>query len=299
MSEEIITFGKTRMLVGILHKPEGPAPRADLPAVLLLNAGLLHRVGPNRLYVKIARQLERSGFHVLRFDVWGIGDSQDHAGETKGTFVDDTLEAFEVLKQRLGATRFMLMGICMGAQIALEVASRDPRVESLVLMEGIYVKSARYHLSRILSPRKWKRILTGESQMVKRLSKKLLLKHSGNNSDNRQPATESKGSHTSNGNVTLFLDENRDKNMKEKLGALLERGTKIILIFRDGNEIAYNYRLRKEGDEIFAVGLPRGLDVVFVRFADHTFTPILSQDLLLKAMMRWIEALGLRERARA
>ena len=57
MSEEIITFGKTRALVGILHKPVGPAPRADLPAVLLLNAGLLHRVGPNRLYVKIARQL--------------------------------------------------------------------------------------------------------------------------------------------------------------------------------------------------------------------------------------------------
>lgn len=298
MSEEIITFGKTRTLVGILHKPEGPAQRADLPAVLLLNAGLLHRVGPNRLYVKIARQLERSGFHVLRFDVWGIGDSQDHAGETKGTFVDDTLEAFEVLNQRLGATRFMLMGICMGAQIALEVASRDARVESLALMEGIYVKSARYHLSRIMDPRKWKRVFTGESQMVKRLRKKLL-KQSGNNSDNRQPTIESKGSHTSNGNVTSFLDQNRDKNMKEKLGALLERGTKIILIFRDGNEIAYNYRLRKEGDEIFAVGLPRGLDVVFVRFADHTFTPLLSQDLLLKAMLRWIEAHGLRARARA
>ena len=298
MSEEIITFGKTRTLVGILHKPEGPAPRADLPAVLLLNAGLLHRVGPNRLYVKIARQLERSGFHVLRFDVWGIGDSQDHAGETKGTFVDDTLEAFEVLNQRLGATRFMLMGICMGAQIALEVASRDPRVDSLALVEGIYVKSARYHLSRILSPRKWKRVFTGESQMVKRLRQKLV-KHSGNSSDNRQPATESKGSPTGNGNLTSFLDQNRNKNMKEKLGTLLERGTKIILIFRDGNEIAYNYRLRKEGDEIFAVGLPRGLDVVFVRFADHTFTPLLSQDLLLKAMMRWSEAHGLRESARA
>jgi pimeloyl-ACP methyl ester carboxylesterase len=298
MSEEIITFGKKRTLVGILHKPEGLAPRVDLPAVLLLNAGLLHRVGPNRLYVKIARQLERSGFHVLRFDVWGIGDSQDHAGETKGTFVDDTFEAFEVLNQRLGATKFMLMGICMGAQIALEVASLDPRVESLVLMEGIYVKSARYHVSRILNPRKWKRVFTGESQMVKRLRRKLL-KQPGNNSDNRHLATESKGSPTGNGNLTSFLDQNRDKNMKQKLGTLLERGTKIILIFRDGNEIAYNYRLRKAGDEIVAVGLPRGLDVVFVRFADHTFTPLLSQDLLLKAMMRWIETPGSRERARA
>ena len=298
MSEEIITFGKTRTLVGILHKPEASAPRADLPAVLLFNAGLLHRVGPNRLYVKIARQLERSGFHVLRFDVWGIGDSQDHAGETKGTFVDDTLEAFEVLHQRLGATRFMLMGICMGAQIALEVASRDARVESLALMEGIYVKSARYHLSRLLNARKWKRVITGESQMVKRLRQKLL-KPSGNNLDQQQSATESKGSTTGNGNVTSFLDENRDKNMRQKLGALLERGTKIILIFRDGNEIAYNYRLRKKGDEIFAVGLPRGLDVVFVKFADHTFTPLLSQDLLVNAMMKWIEALGQRAPARA
>lgn len=298
MTEEIITFGKARALVGILHKPDGPAPRPDLPAVLLLNAGLLHRVGPNRLYVKIARQLARSGFHVLRFDVWGIGDSQDHAPEAKGTFVDDTLEAFEVLNQRLGADRFMLMGICMGAQIALEVARRDPRVECLALMEGIYVKSARYHLSRLLNPLKWKRVLTGESQMVKRLRNRLF-KLSGNNSKNHQPPIESKGSHTSNGNVTSFLDQNRKKNMKEKLGALLERGTKIILIFRDGNEIAHNYRLRKQGDEIFAVGLPRGLDVVFVKFADHTFTPLLSQDLLLKAIMSWIEARGLRERARA
>lgn len=298
MSEEIITFGKTRSLVGILHKPDGPAPRADLPAVLLLNAGLLHRVGPNRLYVKIARQLERSGFHVLRFDVWGIGDSQDHTGETKGTFVDDTLEAFEELNQRLGATRFMLMGICMGAQIALEVASRDPRVECLALMEGIYVKSARYHLSRLLNPNKWKRVFTGESHMVKKLRAKLL-KQPGNNSNNLQPASESKGSHTSDGNVTSFLDENRNKNKKEKLATLLERGTKIILIFRDGNEIAYNYRLRKQGDEIFAVGLPRGLDVVFVKFADHTFTPLLSQDLLLQAIMKWIDAHALREPARA
>jgi len=289
MSEEIITFGNARTLVGVLHRPEGPAPRADLPAVLLLNAGLLHRVGPNRLYVKIARRLERSGFLVLRFDVWGIGDSQGHAGETKGrTFVDDTLEAFEVLKQRFGATRFMLMGICMGAQIALEVASRDPRVDSLVLMEGIYVKSARYHVSRLLNPRKWMRVFTGESQAVKRLRQKLFERPK--TPDNGRPAVEGKAGPTGDGNLTVFLDKNRDRNMKEQLRALLERGTKIILIFRDGNEIAYNYRLRKEGDEIFAVGLPRGLDVAFVRFADHTFTPLLSQDLLLKAMMKWVEA---------
>jgi hypothetical protein len=61
-------------------------------------------------------------------------------------------------------------------------------------------------------------------------------------------------------------------------------------VFRDGNEIAYNYRLRRNGDSIVAVGLPDGLEVVFVPWADHTFTPLLSQDLLLAATMRWIES---------
>lgn len=283
MSEEIVTFGSARSLVGILHRPEANAVRADLPAVLLLNAGILHRVGPNRLYVRMARELERMGFHVLRFDVWGIGDSQDHTGPREnGTFFDDTLDAMELLRVRTNASRFMLMGICMGAQIALEVASRDPRVDSLVLMEGIYVKSVRYHVSRVLDPNKWKRALTGQSHKMGQMRRYIagrLGKMLGKREESA-PASKTK--------LVLFLDENRENNMKGKLAALIGRGTKIFLVFRDGNEIAYNYRLRKSGDDIFAVGLPTGLDVAFVRFADHTFTPLISQDLLLKTTMRWI-----------
>jgi pimeloyl-ACP methyl ester carboxylesterase len=278
MSEEVVTFGNSRSLVGILHCPEEEAARRDVPAVLMLNAGILHRVGPNRLYVTIARELERRGFHVLRFDVWGIGDSQDHlsAGES-GTFFDDTLEAMEMLQRCIGASRFMLMGICMGAKIALEVASRDSRVESLVLMEGIYVKSARYHLTRILDPEKWRRVFTGESQMVKKARKRLL----GHSAPSRGPQkTDSPG---------LFLDESLERRMKAKLDRSIARGAKVLLVFRDGNEIAYNYRLRRTGDDIYAVGLPAGLDVRFVPFADHTFTPLVSQDLLLGVAMRWIE----------
>lgn len=281
MSEEIVTFGDTRSLVGILHRPEGAAANRDLPAVLLLNAGILHRVGPNRLYVEIARRLARSGFAVLRFDVWGIGDSMDHSAVREGrTFFDDTVDAMNALHQRLGSGRFMLMGICMGAQIALEVASRDSRVESLVLMEGIYVKSARYHVSRVLDPRKWVRVLTGRSELVKKVrgrAARLL--------GRRAPAKTESAAKPS---LTLFLDERRDRNMKEKLDALLRRGTRTLLVFRDGNEIAYNYRLRRAGDDIVAHGLPAGLEVEFVRFADHTFTPLASQELLMKVTTRWI-----------
>jgi len=282
MSEEVVTFGDSRSMVGILHRPSGEAVRRDAPAVLMLNAGILHRVGPNRLYVKIARELEARGFHVFRFDVWGIGDSQEHsgAGESR-TYFDDTTEAMHVLSQRIGASRFMLMGICMGAKIALEVANRDRRVESLVLMEGIYVKSLRYHITRALDTEKWRRVFTGESHLVKKVRNRL---------PGSRPAAAPFPQKSTGGKAqSLFLDESLETKMKSKLDYLVRRGTKIILVFRDGNEIAYNYRLRRVGDDICAVGLPAGLDVRFVPFADHTFTPVVSQDLLLKVLTQWIE----------
>jgi pimeloyl-ACP methyl ester carboxylesterase len=283
MSEEIVTFGGTRSLVGILHRPGSAALRSDLPAVLLLNAGILHRVGPNRLYVNIARKLEQQGFHVLRFDVWGIGDSQDRTGIRESTtFYDDALEAMELLRRRLGVDRFMLMGICMGAKIALGVAERDPRAESLILMEGIYVKSARYHVSRMLDPEKWRRILTGESYVVHEARRRIgrLMKAGPGAS---KPTT------TGGAASTIHLEEDSGRKMGQTLRALLDRGAKIMMVFRDGNEIAYNYRLRRVGDDISAVGLPPGMDVTFVRYADHTFTPLVSQELLLGVVMRWIK----------
>jgi alpha/beta superfamily hydrolase len=281
MSEEVVTFGSSRRLVGILHRPEDRNEKKDLPAVLLLNAGILHRVGPNRLYVKIARQLEQLGFNVLRFDLWGIGDSQDHTGSGQsGNFFDDTLEAMDFLQLRMNVRKFMLMGICMGAKIALEVATRDSRVESLVLMEGIYIKSSRYHLSRILDPKKWKRILSGESHMVKQLRNRINQRFKGKGKTQRVPVNKSK---------PVLLLENAGQNMKRKLNSLLNSGVKTLLIFREGNEIAYNYRLQRNGDEIVGMGLPPGLDVAFVPFADHTFTPLLSQELLLKTSTRWIQ----------
>jgi len=283
MSEEVVTFGSARSLVGILHRAAADNSPA-LPAVLLLNAGILHRVGPNRLYVRIAREMQHRGFDVLRFDLGGIGDSQnlnDEAGKTR-TFLDDTVDAMNVLGERVGATRFMLMGICMGARIALEVARRDGRVESLALMEGIYVRSARYHVTRILDPGKWRRLLTGDSHLLMQVRHRLARRRNG--TTGAGTATSANGRRP-----VLLLAENDGGNMRTALRALLSRGARILLVFRDGNEIAYNYRLRRSGDDIAAAGLPPGLEVAFVRFADHTFTPLISQDLLLGVTTRWLE----------
>ena len=74
MNEQALSLGPNHSIVGILTSPPRGVARKGI-AVLLLNAGLIHHVGPNRLYVRLARVLASMGFSTVRFDFSGIGDS--------------------------------------------------------------------------------------------------------------------------------------------------------------------------------------------------------------------------------
>jgi alpha-beta hydrolase superfamily lysophospholipase len=134
MKEEILLFGRKKSLVGIVT---GPGEKRDSrPGIILLNAGLIHRVGPNRLYVAIARKLAALGFVVLRFDFSGAGDSrarEDHL-PIEQSVVDEVQEAMKALNQVWGIEQFVLIGHCSGAGISFKVACEDPRVVGTILI---------------------------------------------------------------------------------------------------------------------------------------------------------------------
>ena len=75
MKERSFLFGEPKILLGIVSEPDVPAP-PQRPVALILNAGLVHRVGPHRMSVRIARELAAQGFASLRFDLSGVGDSE-------------------------------------------------------------------------------------------------------------------------------------------------------------------------------------------------------------------------------
>ena len=56
-------------LHGMLHEPDPRIARGV--CLLLLSPGIKGRVGPHRLYLKMADRLVGMGFHVLRFDFRG------------------------------------------------------------------------------------------------------------------------------------------------------------------------------------------------------------------------------------
>ncbi len=130
MSEEAVLFGEMKSLVGIVTDPPEGGGNDHRPAIILLNPGMVHRVGPGRIYVTIARKLAAMGFVVLRFDLSGIGDSavrHDNLPFDKSA-VRETQNAMDFLQATRGLGHFILMGICSGARISLQAACCDPRV---------------------------------------------------------------------------------------------------------------------------------------------------------------------------
>src|SRR5690606_3214765 len=118
--ERAIALGVEANLIGILSEPEGALPasasptRTPRPVVIFLNAGVLHRVGPHRLHVNLARRLAARGLSSLRLDLSGIGDSRSVPGSLafRDSAVADARAAMDQLGAELGAQRFILFGLC-------------------------------------------------------------------------------------------------------------------------------------------------------------------------------------------
>src|SRR5262245_3810682 len=138
MRETAALFGYRCALVGVLTEPAEPTPGPRLPAVILLNAGVIHRVGPHRLSVTIARHLAALGCVVLRFDFSGIGDSPvraDHLPFAQSV-ISEAQEAMHYVRAARGLDRFVLIGLCSGADIAFRTACCDESVVGVALLNA-------------------------------------------------------------------------------------------------------------------------------------------------------------------
>ncbi|MFL5579964.1 MAG: serine aminopeptidase domain-containing protein, partial [Gemmatimonadaceae bacterium] len=140
--ETLCRFGEDGHLFGILARPTIASGRT---AILLLNAGSIHHVGPHRLYVRLARELAALGHPALRFDLEGIGDSvlrrpgrENHPYSP--TAMRDVDAALAFLRREHGCTRFVVLGICSGAYNTFQagLALDDPGIARLVMVNPWY-----------------------------------------------------------------------------------------------------------------------------------------------------------------
>ncbi|HYG87322.1 MAG TPA: alpha/beta hydrolase family protein [Azospirillum sp.] len=142
--EQPIFFDESSRLFGIVSKPRVAAGDPRRPAVLFLNTGVNHHVGASRMSVTLARRLAAHGITSLRIDSGGIGDSAPRPGmpavpENIEDFVCSTETCAEVTKaiewlEARGHRKCVVVGLCSGATIGLNLALSDRRIGGLVLI---------------------------------------------------------------------------------------------------------------------------------------------------------------------
>ncbi len=168
MSESAIAFGRERSLVGVFSEPPGWQPSSRLPAVIILNSGLVHRSGPARLSVRMARGFAKRGLVALRFDLSGIGDSRAATVplSTGERWIAETRAAMDMISDARGIDRFMLVGNCSGAAVSFGTALADRRIVALGLINPQPPSQLRYYVRLALSnPKFWKRVTGGEAKI--------------------------------------------------------------------------------------------------------------------------------------
>lgn len=87
----------------------------------------------------LARRLASRGYHVLRFDYFGTGDSTgDLADATQELWRIDIETAVDELKDISGVARVSLVGLRYGAALAAQVAARRRDTDRLVLWDPVF-----------------------------------------------------------------------------------------------------------------------------------------------------------------
>jgi hypothetical protein len=251
------------------------------PSIVFLTTGTEYHIGPNRLYVPLARSWAAAGHLVLRFDLGGIGDSLPPPGAEENLVypahdLDDAREAITLVRREASTRRLIVIGLCSGGWLAFRAALEGLPVDGIVainpplyLREGpSEIRSAndedefnRYR--RLLhDPSRWAKALRGRAAYGTflrlawgSLGRKLMAR-----------ANEVIGGRLSDGLVSDLM-------------AISTRGTSSLFVFSRGDNGLLYYQ-RHGGTALRDRRLRSHVQHVIVDHAGHTFrTPSAQREL--------------------
>ena len=274
ITETTCQFGPGDALFGILTKPDPTKAVAGAPIAVILNAGIVHRIGPFRLHVNLARELAEKGFSTLRMDLSGLGDSQARPGKLNAgddRAVLDVADALDFLTQATGTQRFVILGLCSGAFNAHQVAVKDERIIGTVFMDGIVFRTFgfyfRWYLSRLFNFRYWRNAL-----------KRRFFSQN-------QSVGESEGDALAEGEF-FGEDLDRDSVIKDLKG-MLDRGVRLLFLYTDGYDDICG---RSQFREMYGLRPDDGqLQVEYYPKSEHTFRLIENRRAACQRVTSWFE----------
>lgn len=262
MREQAFRFGRADHLVGIAGLPSAAG---EAVGVIVLNAGLVHRVGPFRMNVELTRRLAAAGYPTLRFDLSTLGDS-GATGEALSRIEQvraDVADAMDLLARQAGCRRFVLAGLCSGAQNAHTVACTEQRVAGVVFLDGYAYRTfghrLRHYLPRLLSLRRIVRFLARRQR--------------------DEPAAEA---------LAFDVEVPPRGRVRAEIADMLERGLRLSFIYSGGISKYFNHA-RQFGECFGALSRHPAVSVAYLAETDHTFVLAGDRARLVDRVQAWLE----------
>jgi pimeloyl-ACP methyl ester carboxylesterase len=272
MKESVLSSGERGRLIGTLSR--ATEAKSALCAVVL-NAGIVARVGPHRLHVRIARAIADAGIPCLRLDLSGLGDSGPAPGTLTGDAqaVADVGHALDALKRRLGVDRFVLIGLCSGADDSYRAALADARVTGVVMLDPWTYPTLRTRVLALTA--RFRRL--GLLGVLRRIGARLARSGSAANDGRSRAQLGIRGAQS-------------HAEFAAGLETLLERGVALHMLYTGALGDRYNYAA--QFDEGFAsAGLSGRVSVAYWPEVNHTFTEREMQARLAQQLVTWIKAI--------
>jgi pimeloyl-ACP methyl ester carboxylesterase len=273
--EQAVLLGARRSLVGIITRPLA-AHRSDAPAIVILNTGIVHRVGHHRMYVTLSRLLAANGRMVVRFDFSGIGDSEPRSDRLSPLIacLAEIKEVLDSLENTQRVSRFILVGLCSGADHAALYAHTDPRVVGLVLMDPTLPPTARYYfhylIQRLSNLRSWISVISGRSGLVRLMSAHL------RNRMRAQGGMEDLNLH----NLQFSA------HLAKCYRAAAARGIKMLSVF---TSVSARHTYQRQMIDAFPEASSHGaLRLEFFPDSDHLFSAERERTRLYRVIMDWL-----------
>lgn len=259
-----------RHVFGILTVPDGAASEVG---IIILNAGLLHNVGPFRMHVDLSNALAVAGAKVIRIDQSGKGESPSRSSASR---MDALLKDYEDARATLGVERTVLLGLCSGADDALQIADQRASVAGVVLLDGYAKQNSRFHWNRFV-----KRVKRNKNLLAaigRRLNRRKL---NGRGSGDAMEID--------------IRDWKSDSEMTGLISRLLNSDRRILAVFTSGQDY-YNYHGQLRD---LLTGNLENLKEIFYEGVDHTYSRVEHRQALVDAISRWFnQEFGRRAKSR-
>ncbi|WP_137918626.1 alpha/beta fold hydrolase [Hydrogenophaga sp. 2FB] len=276
MNEVSFKFGSQQHLSATLTLPPGEQPARM--GVVLLNVGIIHRIGPHRFNAKLARALAREGLATLRMDLSGQGDSgaPDEALPYEQQAVVDLQAAMDHFQRICNIDTFAIAGMCSGACNGLAAALADKRVGALWMLDGDAYPTARTRWNRYTG-----RLREAPLRTLKAWTRKLVERTARaiKNVANRSTTTHE------------LWDFDRRAPPREVFGrdvqTLVDRGVAVCFVYSGSIHWTFNYQeqLREAFSEFNFVDR---VQCEYLPQADHTATTLATQERLIRSIVDWL-----------